>query len=48
MLTITFGIGLTLIILTKAVLTSRHKNGLGAMSHQWVAVHSAAQPSSSI
>ena len=36
MLTITFGIGLTLIILTKAVLTSRHKNGLGAMSHQWV------------
>ena len=48
MLAITLGIGLTLIIVTKAVLTSRHKNGLGAMSHQWVAVHSAAQPSSSI
>ena len=43
MLAITFGIGLTLIIVTKAILTSRHKNGLGAMSHRWVAVHSAVR-----
>jgi hypothetical protein len=42
MLAITLGIGLTLIILTKAVLTSRHRNGLGAMSHHWVAIDSAA------
>ena len=47
MVSITLGIGLTLIIVTKAVLTSRHSNGLGTMSHQWVAVNSASQPTPS-
>ena len=48
MLAITLGIGLTLIIVTKAVLTSRHRNGLGAMSHQWVATYSGSHPTPSI
>ena len=47
-ITITFGIGLTLIIVTKAVLARHHSEDWGKMGQQWVAIPHTSQPTPSI
>ena len=46
MLTITFGIGLTLVLVAKTLLIKQLD--MGTMSPGWIAVYHASQPASSI
>lgn len=48
MLTVTFGLALTLVLVAKAtVWGKRHGAELGTMSEHWVQAHHASQPASS-
>ena len=49
MLTVTFGLALTLVLAAKALTISRRQNlDMGTMSRQWVLVNYASQPAPSI
>jgi hypothetical protein len=49
MLTITLGLALTLVLVARAVTVgARQSLDMGTMSPQWIIVHHASQPSSSI
>jgi hypothetical protein len=49
MLTVTFGLALTLVLVAKAVtISGRHSLDMGTMSRQWVMIHHASQPAPSV